>query len=140
MNRIMQSAPEDDAPVPDISRISVVDDDPSIRQAIRGLLRSVGFEARVFASAEEFLTSGGLSGTTCLVLDVRMPGMSGIELQERLIASGHRVPIIFITAHADEDERARALRRGAIACLQKPFSDDALLGAIARANGVTSPA
>jgi FixJ family two-component response regulator len=126
--------------VPDTSRISVVDDDPSVRQAIRGLLRSVGFDAEVFASAEDFLTSGRLSGTTCLVLDVRMPGMSGIELQERLIASGQAVPIIFITAHADEEERARALHRGAVECLQKPFSDDALLAAIAKANGAMSAA
>jgi FixJ family two-component response regulator len=124
--------------VSDAARISIVDDDASVRQAIRGLLRSAGFEAQVFASAEEFLTSGRLNDTTCLVLDVRMPGMSGIELQERLIASGHTVPIIFITAHADEDERARALDRGAIDCLRKPFSDDALLDAIAKANGATS--
>jgi FixJ family two-component response regulator len=126
--------------VPATSRISVVDDDASVREAIRGLLRSAGFDAEVFASAEEFLTSGRLNGATCLVLDVRMPGMSGIELQERLIASGHVIPIIFITAHADEDERARALDRGAIDCLQKPFSDDALLDAIAKANGASSPA
>jgi FixJ family two-component response regulator len=121
--------------VSDTWRISVVDDDASMREAIRGLLRSAGFEAEVFASAEEFLTSGRLSDTTCLVLDVRMPGMSGIELQERLVASGHAVPIIFVTAHADEDERARALDRGAVDCLRKPFSDDALLDAIAKANG-----
>jgi FixJ family two-component response regulator len=120
--------------VPDTSRISIVDDDASVREAIRGLLRSAGFEAEVFGSAEEFLTSGRLEDTRCLVLDVRMPGMSGIELQERLIASGHTVPIIFITAHADEDERARALDRGAVGCLRKPFSDDALLDAIAKAN------
>ena len=126
--------------VPGTSRISIVDDDASMRDAIRGLLRSAGFDADVFASAEEFLTSARLHGTSCLVLDVRMPGMSGIELQERLIASSHAIPIIFITAHADEDERARALDRGAIDCLQKPFSDDALLEAIARANGATSHA
>lgn len=124
----------------DTSKISIVDDDASVRDAIRGLLRSAGFDAEVFASAEEFLRSGRLHGTTCLVLDVRMPGMSGIELQERLIASGHLIPIVFITAHADEDERARALDRGAVDCLQKPFSDDALLDAIAKANGATSPA
>jgi FixJ family two-component response regulator len=129
---------EREARVPDTSRISVVDDDASVREAIRGLLRSAGFDAEVFASAEEFLTSGRLLGTTCLVLDVRMPSMSGIELQERLISSGHTVPIIFITAHADEDERARALDRGAVDCLRKPFSDDALLEAIAKANGASS--
>ena len=131
---------EREARVPDTLRISIVDDDASVREAIRGLLRSAGFDAEVFASAEEFLTSGRSRETTCLVLDVRMPGMSGIDLQERLIASGHALPIVFITAHADEDERARALERGAVACLRKPFSDDALLEAIAKANGATSPA
>lgn len=129
-----------EARVSDTSRISIVDDDASVRDAIRGLLRSAGLDAEVFASAEEFLKSARLHRTTCLVLDVRMPGMSGIELQERLIASGHLIPIVFITAHADEDERARALDRGAVDCLQKPFSDDALLDAIAKANGATSPA
>ena len=126
--------------MPNNLRISVVDDDVSMRQAIRGLLKSAGFHAEVFASAEEVLKSGRLSGTACLILDVRMPGMSGIELQERLIASGRMVPIIFITAHADEQERARALERGAVDCLQKPFTDDALLDAIAKAIGATSPA
>ncbi len=125
--------------MPDTSQLSVVDDDASLREAIRGLLRSAGFDAEVFASAEEFLTSGRSSGTTCLVLDVRMPGMSGIELQERLLASGHTVPIVFITAHADEHERARAMDRGAVDCLRKPFSDDALLDAIAKANGAAPP-
>jgi FixJ family two-component response regulator len=122
------------------SRISIVDDDASVREAIRALLRSAGFHADAFASAEDILSSGRLGDTTCLILDVRMPGMSGIELQKRLIATGQVVPIIFITAHADEDERARALERGAIDCLQKPFSDDALLEAIARATGETSTA
>ena len=126
--------------MPNNVRISVVDDDVSMRQAIKGLLKSAGFHAEVFASAEEFLNSGRLGGTACLILDVRMPGMSGIELQERLIASGRMVPIIFITAHADEQERARALERGAVDCLQKPFTDDALLDAIAKAVGATSPA
>ncbi len=120
--------------MPDIARVSIVDDDASVRRAMRALLRSAGFDADVFASADEFLTSGRLDGTTCLILDVRMPGMSGIELQERLIATGHDIPIIFITAHADEHERARALDRGAVDWLQKPFSDDVLLDAIAKAS------
>ena len=126
--------------MPNNLRISVVDDDASMRQAIKGLLKSAGYHAEVFASAEEVLNSGRLSGTACLILDVRMPGMSGIELQDRLIASGRMVPIIFITAHADEEERARILERGAVGCLQKPFTDDALLDAIAKAIGATSPA
>ena len=126
--------------MPNSSRISVVDDDESVREALRGLLRSVGFQAELFASAEEFLRSGRLPDTTCLILDVRMPGMSGVELQERLIATSSAVPVIFMTAHGDEDARARALERGAVDFLRKPFSDEVLLGAIARALGATSPA
>jgi len=129
-----------EAAVPKNSKISVVDDDASVRKAIKGLLKSAGFDPEVFASPEEVLNSGRLGGTACLIMDVRMPGMSGIELQERLIASGRMVPIIFITAHADEEERACALERGAVDCLQKPFSDDALFDAIAKAIGATSPA
>jgi FixJ family two-component response regulator len=115
--------------------VSVVDDDASMREALRGLLRSTGLRVEVFASAEEFLASGRLSATTCLVLDMRMPGLSGLELQERLLASGSNVPIIFISAHSDEGMRARALEAGAIEFLQKPFNDDALLDAIAKAVG-----
>ena len=126
--------------MPDPSKVFVVDDDPSVRGAMRSLLRSVGFDAEVFASAEELLSSGRLPATSCLILDVRMPGMSGTELQEHLIATGHDVPIIFISAHADEHERARALNRGAIDWLQKPFSEDVLLDAIAKANAATTPA
>jgi FixJ family two-component response regulator len=122
----------------DNARISVVDDDASMRVAIKGLLKAAGYDAEVFASGEELLNSGRLAGTGCLVVDVRMPGMSGIELQDRLIALGHAVPIIFITAHADEQERARALERGALGFLQKPFRQDALLDAISRAMGSRS--
>jgi FixJ family two-component response regulator len=114
-------------------RISVIDDDESVRLAIGRLLKSIGLHAELFASAEEFLRSGRLPGTECLILDVRMPGMSGVELQEQLIASDTRVPIIFISAHGDEAARARALERGAVEFLRKPFSDEALLDAIARA-------
>jgi len=124
--------------VPNDSTIAVVDDDASLREALRGLLRSAGFHAEVFASAEEFLRSGRVRGTACLILDVRMPGMSGVELQERLMASDLAVPIVFISAHGDEEVRALALERGAVDFLQKPFSDDALLIAIARAGGISS--
>jgi FixJ family two-component response regulator len=113
--------------------IYVVDDDASVREALRGLLRSAGLRAEVFGSATEFLASGRVSDAACLILDVRMPGMGGLELQEELIGSSRRVPIIFITAHGDEDARSRALERGAIDFLQKPFSDDALLDAIGAA-------
>ena len=114
-------------------RISVIDDDESVRLAVGRLLESVGLHAELFASAEEFLRSGHLPGTECLILDVRMAGMSGVELQEQLLASDTPVPIIFITAHGDVTTRARALERGAVAFLRKPFSEKALLDAIAKA-------
>jgi FixJ family two-component response regulator len=116
--------------VDDNSKICVIDDDESVREALRSLLKSVGFEAEVFGSAEDFLSSGHLPGTSCLILDVRMPGMSGFELHEKLIDDEDGVPIIFISAHADEEARARALRSGAVDFLLKPFSDEALLHAI----------
>ncbi|MFL5309840.1 MAG: response regulator transcription factor [Myxococcales bacterium] len=118
------------AGVPEIRKISIVDDDESVREALKSLLKSVGFNAEAFGSAEEFLKSGQLAGTACLILDVRMPGMSGVELQDRLTASHDGLPIIFISAHADEDARQRALANGAVEFLQKPFSDEALLNAI----------
>jgi FixJ family two-component response regulator len=110
--------------------ISVVDDDESVRESLSGLIRSVGFGAKVFASAEEFLTSNRLLDTDCLILDVRMPGMNGLELQRRLAASHTSIPVIFITAHGDEEARARALNGGAVEYLLKPFSEEALLSAI----------
>jgi FixJ family two-component response regulator len=116
--------------VANLPSISVVDDDDSIRESLRGLIRSIGFSANVFASAEEFLNSDQLHNTNCLILDVRMPGMNGIELQRHLTVSGCEVPVIFITAHGDEEARSRALRDGAIAYLFKPFSEDALLSAV----------
>lgn len=121
--------------VPINSTVAVIDDDASVREALRGLLKSAGFRAEVFASAEEFLDSRRLANTACLILDVRMSGMSGLELQEHLIASNRAVPIIFITAHGDEEARARALERGAVEFLQKPFSDETLLDAITRSIG-----
>ena len=125
--------------MPNDSRIvSVVDDDESVREALRGLLKSAGFRADVFASAEEFLSSGRLGATGCLIVDVRMPGMSGVELQEQLIASNPALPIIFISADGDDEVRARALKRGAIDFLYKPFSDEALLAAVDRASGTKS--
>ena len=110
--------------------ISIVDDDESVRQALKSLIDSVGFQAEVFGSGEEFLNSAHVLQTDCLIADVRMPGMSGLELQERLNAAGSPVPIVFISAHDDRDARDRGLRAGAIAYLQKPFSEEALLGAI----------
>jgi FixJ family two-component response regulator len=118
------------ARVAEILKISIVDDDESVREALKSLLKSVGFQADAFASAEEFLGSGELPRTACLILDVRMPGMSGVELQERLSGSHCGLRIVFISAHADDEARARALENGAVAFLQKPFSDEALLDAI----------
>jgi FixJ family two-component response regulator len=110
--------------------ISVVDDDESVRESLQGLMRSLGFAAKVFASAEEFLKSDYLHSTACVILDVRMPGMNGLELHGELAAIRHELPVIFITAHGDEDVRARALDAGAVDYLVKPFSEEALLNAI----------
>ena len=110
--------------------ISIVDDDESVRTALKSLIDSVGFRAEVFCSGEEFLKSPFLSQTDCLIADVRMPGMTGLELQEQLNAAGAAVPIVFISAHDDKDARARGLRAGAIDFLQKPFSEESLLDAI----------
>jgi FixJ family two-component response regulator len=118
--------------VPDNALISVVDDDASVREALKGLLKSAGFRTEAFASAEEFLHSGQLATTSCLILDVGMPGMGGLELQRRIVAVNHQVPVIFITAQGDEELRARALEAGAADYLYKPFSEQALLGAIHR--------
>jgi FixJ family two-component response regulator len=111
--------------------ISIVDDDNSVRESLQSLMRSVGFTVRIFASAEEFLNWDHQRDTDCLILDVRMPGMSGIELQRHLMASHYEIPIIFITAHASEQEvRSLALRNGAVDYLAKPLSEDALLNAV----------
>ena len=110
--------------------ISVVDDDDAVRESLRALLRSVKFMVEVFASAEEFLRSDRARETDCLILDVRMPGTSGLELQRHLVASHAEMPIIFITAHGDEELRLRALNGGAVDYLLKPFSEEALLTAV----------
>jgi FixJ family two-component response regulator len=110
--------------------ISIVDDDESVREALKSLIDSVGFHAEVFASGEEFLNSSYMSQTDCLIADVRMPGMSGLELQDRLKAANSSIPIVFISAHDDGEAQARALRAGAVAFLKKPFTEDSLLGAI----------
>jgi len=116
--------------VPDTSRVAVVDDDVSVRQALGCLLRAVGFGVETFASAKEFLHSGQPSRFDCLVLDVQMSGMSGVELRDHLLASGTTAPIVFITAHAELGMRTGVTADGATQLLEKPFSDDALLEAI----------
>lgn len=112
------------------SLVSVVDDDESVRESLPDLLREFGYAAKSFASAEEFLASGSVSETRCLVLDVSMPGMSGPELQRELTRLHLEIPIIFITAQGDESIRPRLLELGAVECLFKPFSDTALLAAL----------
>ena len=110
--------------------VMIVDDNESIRRAARRLIKSYGFPVETFASAEDFLSSGRLHETACLVLDVQMPGLNGLELQSRLITDGHQVPIIFITAFNDENARAQALKAGALGYLVKPFEEAHLLTAI----------
>ena len=110
--------------------ISVVDDDESVRESLPDLLREFGFAAEAFSSAEEFLASECLGQTKCLVLDVAMPGMSGPDLQQELTRRREEIPIVFITAHRDENVRPRLLERGAVECLFKPFSETALLEAL----------
>jgi len=112
------------------SVICVVDDDESVRESLEGLMRSVGFAVNTFASAEEFLDSDHLRNTDCLILDVRLPGMNGLELQRQLATSHSEIPIIFITSHEDDEVRARALNAGAVDYLLKPFNDEDLLNAI----------
>jgi FixJ family two-component response regulator len=107
--------------------IAIVDDDDLVRNAVQGLLKSVGLPARAFASAEEFLLSGQQRQTACLIADIRMPGMSGLELQAKLNAERCRIPTIFITAHGDVKMRMQALRAGAVEFLAKPFDDEVLL-------------
>src|SRR5436309_7421344 len=110
--------------------VSIVDDDDLMRGALQGLLKAVGLPARAFASAEEFLESGQQHDTACLIADIRMSGMSGLELQAKLNAERLRIPTIFITAHGDERMRMQALRAGAVEFLAKPFDDEVLLESV----------
>ena len=107
--------------------VAVIDDDESCRTALKEMLRSAGLSALAFASAEDFLKSGQQRQTGCLISDIRMPGMSGLELQAKLNADHCRIPTIFITAHGDEKMRMQALRAGAVEFLAKPFDDEVLL-------------
>jgi len=110
--------------------VAIVDDDDLMRGALQGLLKAVGLPARSFASAEEFLTSGQYRETACLIADIRMPGMSGLELQAKLNAEHCRIPTIFITAHGDAKMRMQALRAGAVEFMAKPFDDEGLLESV----------
>ena len=113
--------------------VSVVDDDESVRESLPDFLRQFGFAAAAFPSAEAFLASDAMSTTSCLLLDIAMPGMSGPELQEELIRRRQEIPIVFITATADSTVRPRLLARGAVECLSKPFSEGDLLDALSAA-------
>jgi len=110
--------------------LSVVDDDEMLRESLPELLREFGFAARAFSSGQEFLASDYVDQTRCLILDVAMPGMSGLDLQKELKRRGRPIPIIFMTAQKDEDIRKQAFRQGAVEFLEKPFSDSALLDAV----------
>jgi FixJ family two-component response regulator len=110
--------------------ISIVDDDDFFRNSLDNLIRSVGFRVQGFSSAESFLNSDQVRDTACLILDVRMPGMSGLELQRQIVAANLRIPIIFATSYADGDEQAQALEAGAVDYLYKPFREEDLINAI----------
>ena len=113
--------------------VAVIDDDESMREALPDLLREFGFAVVLFDAAEAFLASGAMDEIRCLILDIAMPGMTGPELQQELIDRGVRIPIIFITAHADANVRAELIDKGAVACLFKPFGDQELRAALDRA-------
>jgi FixJ family two-component response regulator len=113
--------------------ISIVDDDASVREATKGLIRSLGYSAATFASAEEYLRSERVRDTSCLIADVQMPGMSGVDLQDRLIADGHRTPVIFVTAFPEDRIRTRALEAGAYGFLSKPFDEECLIACLDKA-------
>ena len=115
--------------------ISIVDDDEEIREATKALLRSLGYRAATFASVEEFLQSDSLGNTACLITDVKMPGLSGVDLQHWLIARGVKIPTIFITAFPEDGARARVMKAGAVGYLGKPFSEDSLLKCLDSAVG-----
>jgi FixJ family two-component response regulator len=116
-------------------RIAVVDDDQSVREALENLISSVGYEVDLFESAKGFLDSAEINNTACLVLDLRMPEMSGLELQQTLRDDGRNIPIIIVTAHGEDTARTEALAAGAVAFLNKPFQEEVLLGAINSAIG-----
>lgn len=114
----------------EVKLIAIVDDDEAVRSALQGLMKAVDLPAKAFASAEQFLDSGQQHHTACLIADIRMPGMSGLELQAKLNAERCRIPTIFITAHGDAKMQMQALRSGAVEFLAKPFNDEALLESV----------
>ena len=121
-----------DQQTPEGPLVAIVDDDASVRQSTRRLIRSLGHRAEAFASAGDYLDSGRAGDTACLILDVRMPGMDGLELQRRLAASNAAIPIVFITARASEEEERRARQAGAVDFLRKPVPKEALQRVLGR--------
>jgi FixJ family two-component response regulator len=120
--------------------IAIVDDDAAVRNATDGLLRALGFAALKYSSAEQFLSSGRVKDISCLITDVRMPGMNGVDLQSKLIAQGYRIPMIFMTAFSEQQTRDRAMCDGAFGFLTKPFSEKTLIDCIASALNSTRAA
>lgn len=118
--------------------ISIIDDDPSVREATQSLIRSLGYDAQVFASAEEYLQSDRLSDSSCLITDLHMPGMSGTDLQDHLIAEGYEIPIIFVTAYYEDRVRDRVMDAGAFGFLRKPFNDESLIACLDKALNASS--
>ena len=119
--------------LPQVPMIAIVDDDASVREATKGLVRSLGYRVATYGSAGEFLSSMGLHETSCLITDVQMPGFDGLELQSLLIAQGNRVPVIFITGFPEAHIRARAMEAGALGFLGKPFDDESLIACLDKA-------
>ena len=115
------------------AKIAIVDDEGAVREAMKLFMRSLGYHTSTFGSAEEFLNSGQVDDTSCLITDVQMPGLSGLDLQDRMIADGHCIPIIFITGHPDDNVRARAMKAGAVAFLGKPIDAGHFSGCVAKA-------
>jgi len=122
-----------DAHLSKVPVISIVDDDEPVLESTKELVRSLGYIAATFSSAEEFLQSNRLDDTSCLIADVQMPGLGGLELQRRLIDAGYQMPIIFVTAFPEDRTRMRAMKAGAFGFLSKPFSDESLIGCLDRA-------
>lgn len=116
-----------------IPTIAIVDDDEAVREATGRLIRSLGYSASTFASADQFLKSGQIGSTSCLITDLHMPGLSGVDLQDWLLARGHHIPIVFITAHPEENVKAHAMKAGAVGFLSKPVNHDHLLGCLEKA-------
>ena len=119
--------------VKNIPIIAVIDDDEAVRDGTETLVRSLGYRASTFASADEFLKSDQVHDISCLISDLRMPGLSGIDLQDRLIAGGHRIPIIFITGHPEDSTRERAMKAGAVGFMSKPYNVEHLVACLDKA-------